>query len=79
MSGLIAVGIVRAAAAKAAAVANQTVDGFEPWKEYLQLVLRQERGSFKTEFDFVIADYGFPFSRDDILEFCERYILFFSI
>jgi hypothetical protein len=69
-SRLIAVAIIRAVAAKVADQPEAGIDAWTRWKEYLKLVFGRQRRVFRTEIDFVISDYEFQFTRDDLNRVC---------
>jgi hypothetical protein len=69
-SRLIAVAIIRAVAAKVAELPEPSPDGWNRWKDYLKLVFGRQRRVFNEEVDFVIGDYDFQFTREDIVQIC---------
>jgi hypothetical protein len=69
-SRLIAVAIIRAVAAKVADQPEAGIEGWTKWKDYLKLVLGRQRRVFNEEVDFVIGDYEFQFTREDLIRVC---------
>jgi hypothetical protein len=71
ISRLISLAIVRAIAARVAISDAPALADFAQWKDYLRFVMEKDRKSFDDEVDFVLAEYGFAFSKDDLVAFCD--------
>jgi hypothetical protein len=70
ISRLIAVAIVRSVAAKVAEAREVNIDSLSRWSDYLKLVLNKQRRVFVEELEFVISDYDFPFTQEDVVAMC---------
>jgi hypothetical protein len=69
-SRLIAVAVVRSIAAKVADLAEPLIESFLKWKDYVYLVMQRQKKVFDDELDFVIMDYEFPFSKEQLVALC---------
>jgi hypothetical protein len=68
---LIGLAVVRAVAAKVARSDSPSLADFASLKDYLRVVMEKDWELFDNELDFVLTDYGFPFSKTDFMAFCK--------